>query len=137
MADSTILDILKWTANQNQPEVPMNLAIDILEASQGMFTHEIVADADYTLGTTGTAPYEWQYLALRFLDATGPTLTGAINVICPTQPKLYIFVNDTPTYALTLKTSAGTGIAVAAGNLALLYCDGTNVIRVSGNISTT
>ncbi len=57
-------------------------------------------------------------------------LTGNINVIVPNTVQLYyIFNNTTGSYTLTVKTAAGTGIAVAQGTHAILYCDGTNVLN--------
>ncbi len=56
----------------------------------------------------------------------GSALTGAGEVICPAASKLYVVKNGT-SYAVTLKTSSGTGIAIPAGETAFLFCDGTNV----------
>jgi hypothetical protein len=64
-----------------------------------------------------------------FLVATG-TPGEAKNVICPAVSKMYVFRNDTTGgFALTLKTSGGTGISVPAGQYKFLYCDGTNVVE--------
>jgi hypothetical protein len=64
-----------------------------------------------------------------FIVATG-TPGEAKNVICPAVSKFYVFRNDTTGgFALTLKTSGGTGISVPAGQYKLLYCDGTNVVE--------
>jgi hypothetical protein len=73
-------------------------------------------------------------------DGTGGTaLTAAGEIICPTTSKLYVVRNGS-SYAVTLKTAAGTGIAVPTGQTAFLFCDGTNVNAcvttiVDGNIS--
>lgn len=56
----------------------------------------------------------------------GSALTGAGEVICPAASKMYVVKNGT-SYAVTLKTSSGTGIAIPAGETAFLFCDGTNV----------
>jgi len=56
----------------------------------------------------------------------GSALTGAGELICPAASKLYVVKNGT-SYAVTLKTSSGTGIAIPAGETAFLFCDGTNV----------
>jgi hypothetical protein len=64
-----------------------------------------------------------------FIVATG-TPGEAKNVICPAVSKFYVFRNDTTGgFALTLKTSGGTGISVPAGQYKFLYCDGTNVVE--------
>jgi hypothetical protein len=69
----------------------------------------------------------------------GGAPTAAAEIICPAAAKLYVLQNNT-SYAVTLKTSAGTGVAVAAGDTAFLFCDGTNVNScvttiVNGNIT--
>ena len=70
------------------------------------------------------------------LNVTG-TLTEARNVVCPSLSKLYLFKNATTGgFPAVLKTSGGTGIAVPAGAIAFLYCDGTNVVDANTYIST-
>jgi hypothetical protein len=64
-----------------------------------------------------------------FLNITG-TLTAARNVVCPAASKLYFLRNNTTGgFAVTLKTSGGTGISIPNGKYAALYCDGTNVVN--------
>ncbi len=129
------------TANLNLPEIAEsqsskylthNEALAILDgAVAGLFTKNMASDADYTLATTGTPPYEWQRAAVKVTD-TGPVLTTGRNIIVPAEAKPYIFINATA-QTLTLKTPAGSGIGVATGKTALLYCDGTNVVRVTAD----
>ncbi len=69
----------------------------------------------------------------------GSALTGAGEVICPAASKLYVVKNGT-SFAVTVKTSAGTGVAIPAGDTAFVFCDGTNVNAcvttiVNGHIS--
>lgn len=60
-------------------------------------------------------------------------LTGNINVIVDTTKWRWTVYNNTSgAYTLTVKTSAGTGIAVAQGSRMLLECDGTNVVAAAG-----
>jgi hypothetical protein len=108
-----------------------NAALAILDAAAGLLVHEMASDADYTL-STATTPQEWQYGAIKITDSPS-TLTGAKNIIVPTNKKHYTFINATA-QALTLKTSAGTGPSVAAGKTAILLCDGTNVVRVTADV---
>jgi hypothetical protein len=69
-----------------------------------------------------------------FIVASG-TPGEAKNVICPAVSKMYVFRNDTTGgFALTLKTSGGTGISVPAGQYKLLYCDGTNVVEAVNSL---
>lgn len=56
-------------------------------------------------------------------------LTASINVIVPATPSRpwIVFNNTSGAFTLTVKTAAGTGIAVTQGRREILYCDGTNV----------
>ncbi len=92
-----------------------------------------MSDADYTLSAANGATDEARNM---FVDMTG-TLTAARNVICPTAEKLYFFKNSTTGgYALTLKTSGGTGISVPNGKSIVLMCDGTNVIDATSHMAS-
>lgn len=67
---------------------------------------------------------------LNVYHAYSGILTGSINVIVPTEKNLFVAYNNTTgAFTLTVKTSAGTGIAIPQGEKVLLYCDGTNVIE--------
>lgn len=70
----------------------------------------------------------------RILEFTG-TLTGNINVVVPTADGAeWIVVNLTGgAFTLTVKTLAGTGITVGQTNSAILYCDGTDVLRATAD----
>lgn len=61
-------------------------------------------------------------------------ITANINVVFATITKQFtIFNNTTGAFTVTIKTSGGTGIVVATGKRAILYCDGTNVVRVTAD----
>jgi len=85
-------------------------------------THNITADSDYTLTS------EQNNFGKVIITDTGVVLTGAINIIMSDEEKDFIIHNDTA-QILTVKTSAGTGIAIDVGIKAWLVCDGTNVIE--------
>lgn len=70
-------------------------------------------------------------MRLNLLGTSG----GARNLIVPAIQKNYIVVNSLAD-TVTVKTSAGTGIAIPAGNTALLYVDGTNVLQAFDFIPT-
>jgi len=78
------------------------------------------------------------------LNLTG-TLTSSVNVIVPdsgagTAPeKVYTVKNSTTgSYAVTFKTTSGTGATWAAGDkgIKLLYSDGTNITDVNAGLKT-
>lgn len=55
------------------------------------------------------------------IDITG-ALTAARNVVVPTAEKFYLFKNSTTGgYAITVKTSGGSGVSIAAGTAQLVY----------------
>ena len=131
MAATTHLNATKWTAGQSQPEVTVDTALDILDGLADALVHNMASDADYTLATTGSEPFEWQHLVIQITDTSSPLkLTTGRNIIVPVYTRAYLFINATAV-TLTLKTSAGTGIAVATAKSAWLRCDGTNVVRLT------
>lgn len=92
-----------------------------------------MTDADYTLTTANGSSDQSRAM---FVTLSG-TLSQARNVVCPTNSKLYFVTNSTTGgYAITFKTSAGTGISVPNGRRMVLYCDGTNVVDAVTNFSS-
>jgi hypothetical protein len=71
--------------------------------------------------------------AMLVLTDSGTALSGAATVTCPTAAKLYVVKNSTGQTA-TIKTAAGTGIAVANGKTMFVFCDGTNVVQAVTDI---
>jgi hypothetical protein len=94
-------------------------------------TISVAGTGDFTL----TGPSQQNRIAYKF---TG-LLTGARNIIVPDSIQEY-WVNNATTgqFALTVKTSAGTGIVVPPGCQRILYCDGANVVSAqAGNLFCT
>lgn len=98
------------------------------------FGQDAVFAFDYTsVNVAGTGNYtlagaELNRIAYSF---TG-VLTGNRNIIVPaTVQQYWVGNNTTGAYTLTVKTSAGTGVTVAQGERAILFCDGTNVLNGS------
>lgn len=70
------------------------------------------------------------------LDFSGVLASDAIIVV-PTRSKSWIVRNQcTGAFTLTVKTSAGSGIAVSQGQTLILWCDGTNVVSVNVDATT-
>ena len=88
----------------------------------------------HTLTTANGTTSESRCAMLEFTD-TGAALTGAGEVICPTQTKIYIAKNASG-QTITVKTSAGTGIAVQDGETKFVFCDGTNVVEAVTSMTT-
>lgn len=68
----------------------------------------------------------------KYLTTTG-ALTGNRNVIVPNDWEGVVYCNNSGAFTTTFKTSGGTGIVVAQGKRAILFADGTNVVRVSAD----
>ena len=118
-----------------------NTNLDIIDESLHYNSFNFATDTDKTLtvtdGVTGSSgsPSGREQI-LEFKD-TGTVLTTARNVII--QPssltKMWLFKNST-LYSLTFKMSVGdVGITVATGKDALLYSDGTGVMKQSESAS--
>lgn len=107
----------------------------LLEQSITGFLSKAMADTDQTLTNLNGASDEARNM---IVEATG-ALTGTKNVIVPTAEKLYLFKNSTTGgFAVTIKTSAGTGVAVPMNGSRWVYCDGTNVVDgMSGPLTPT
>lgn len=108
--------------NQQNKIDTINAAITALVNRFGAgFVTIAMADGNQTLS-------ENDALTNYFFDCTG-TLTAARNLVVPANKKPYVVRNATDGgFAVTVKTASGSGIAVAAGKVQRLYCDGTNVI---------
>lgn len=85
-----------------------------------------MSDANYTLTVDSGLPDEARKM---FVVLTG-ALTATRNVVCPTASKLYfVFNNTSGGRSILFKTNAGSGVTVPNGQIAVLYCDGTNVVQ--------
>lgn len=87
-----------------------------------------LADANTTL--TGEEAF------YRELKLTG-ALTAGRNVVVPTVNGAWWLVWNATTggFATTIKTAAGAGIAVSNGTVAIVYCDGTDILRMTGDLT--
>jgi hypothetical protein len=103
-----------------------NLGTALEEAIVGTVNQAVTA-GDLTLpwSTASNATQVARHLRLNLTGSSG----GASNLIVPTlaSGKNYIIKNSSDT-AITVKTAAGTGILVPAGESRSLYQDGTDVV---------
>ena len=90
------------------------------------------ANADVTLALLDTNSSQTAR-NLR-LNLTG-TVSAAQNLIVPAIEKIYL-VNNTLSYAITVKNSTGTGIAVPAGKTMWVYNNGTNVVDATTHLTS-
>lgn len=70
----------------------------------------------------------------QILQFTG-TLTAARNIVLPLGVQQWtVFNGTTGGFGLQFIGATGTGITVAAGMRAIIYADGTNIVRASADI---
>jgi hypothetical protein len=130
---TTNLNIPDITDSQDDKEVTANQAHDFCDIALTDLLSKAMADTNQTLTTAAGA----EALGNMVYQFTG-ALTAGRNVVVPTNKKLYMCENQTTGgFAVTVKTSAGSGVALIPGEHRLLYCDGTNVIPVDpGNVGS-
>ena len=101
-----------------------NLGTLLEQAITGVLS---VAQGDTTLTLTATQGASNQ-ARNAVINLTG-AMTAGRNVVVPSVNKLYLFKNSTTGgFSTTIKTAAGSGVAVLNGQSRLVYCDGTDVI---------
>lgn len=91
----------------------------------------IVHEVTFAVTTTDVTLTAAQARGSR-LTTTG-TLTGNRAVIVPDSGQWIVFNNCGGAFTLTVKTTGGSGIVVGAAKHAILYADGTNVVRVTND----
>jgi hypothetical protein len=101
-------------------------------SSSGVFDYlsiDVSGTGNYTLST-----FELNRISYNLIG----TLTGNRSVIVPATVQQYWITNSTTgAYTLTVKTAAGAGIIVAAGDAQILYCNGTDVVHGQTGSSVT
>ena len=101
----------------------------LLEQAISGYTSQAINGTDVTLAMTQGASATARNM---FLVLSG---SGGANLIVPTNTKLY-FIYNTASTAITVKTSAGTGISVPVNAKIVLLCDGTNVVVATNYMAT-
>jgi hypothetical protein len=101
----------------------LNLGTAIEEAISGSATVTF-ASGPVTLSLTDSnASQTARHMRLQLVGTSG----GPQNLIVPTFTKLYLISNGCAD-TITVKTAAGTGVAVPSLSNALVFVDGTNVV---------
>ena len=100
-----------------------NLGTLIEQAIAGVTTVDLTGlSGNYTLTALDGAPDQSRSAVIK---CTG-TASAAVNLIIPTQTKLYVVRNDSG-FLLTVKTSAQVGgVELEDGEATLVFCDGAN-----------
>ncbi len=124
------LDIVHVAASQNQKEVTINDAVDALDrAVTELLTKDLTAETSPLVLTTAEA---LRAATLRFTGAPA----GPFTIQVPANRKGWHVLNDTAV-VVTITTAAGSGVDIAAGGRAVLYCDGTDVVLVADSAAAS
>lgn len=125
MPDTAKLGITKIEASQSQKEVTANAAFDKLDKAIAGYE-----DIDIAGGAGNqTLSADEQMNSAIVLSGT---ITGARNVIVSTGKKWHFFNDCDGAYTVTVKTAAGTGVEIPAGEWREVMNDGTNVVEIGG-----
>lgn len=141
---STTSPLLKLTL-QDLDENPdtwgtvLNVSVAQLleDAISGTATVTLISAADYTLDVTAGGPSNADHYRYMILNVAGSP-GGATNIVVPATSKVYLAANNTGDSSdIVIKTAAGTGPTVPAGDAYFCYCDGTNVIATKAGSAAT
>lgn len=116
-------------------------ALELLEDAIAGTGSVDVTTGDQTLddtagGPSANGPSPVASARFMILDISG-TPGANRNVIVPTRSKIYLAVNNTTGgFDITIKTLAGTGPTIAAGEGQFVFCDGTDVLAASAATAT-
>jgi microcystin-dependent protein len=109
-----------WGSTTNK-----NVGQLIEQAIAGVTTVELDGlSGNYTLTALDGAPDQSRSAVIKCIQTAVPA-AGAINLIIPTQTKLYVVRNDCG-QTVTVKTSAQVGgVVILNGESTLVFCDGS------------
>jgi len=132
---STYTDLLRLEKqadgeNENTWGQILNAQFELIEDAISGRVSLVLASSNVTLSSNNGA---LDQARMAILDLSG-TLTANIEIIVPAKSKFYIVKNGTSltgSETITVKTSGGTGIEITAAASELVFCDGTDVYRVS------
>jgi hypothetical protein len=105
---------------------------DLIEAAITNVVDITFSNAQRTLTANNGLPDEARNAVLNLIG----TNSSAQNLIAPAVQKTYIVKNATGA-AVTIKTSGGSGVAVANGTTQTVWCDGTNFYASTLPLSST
>lgn len=129
------LDVPDVGADDNTWGTLLNALIGEFERALTDNVSLAFVSSDITLTATGAAGEQARKMVL---DCSG-TLAGAVNIIAPNEPKVYIVKNGTTeAFALGIKTATGSALDIPQGETLLVWCDGANVFEtINANVSGT
>lgn len=141
MTVSTQLELPLLSESQSQKATWTNEAIAAIESAVAG-NYALDTSAATTPGDNVTIPFDDSNdasprtaLRLIYLSLTAGA-TASFNVIHPDNTHLFYCKNNT-TQTATVKTAAGSGVAIVTGGSAILYCDGTDVLDISAGFTVS
>lgn len=126
-SSSLRLELMEVGANENDWGTITNENLQMLEGAATSYI-EVTATSDTTLSVTAFTIGDYHNLVYKF---TG-TLTADITYTVPAYERPYIFHNAS-NYNVTVKVSGQTGVIIAGGTKAYVYCDGTDIRELVNN----
>jgi hypothetical protein len=109
-----------------------NITSMVEQAVAGLATINTWVANSHTLTTADGTTSESRCAMLVIDDDGAGNPNAAATVICPNATKPYI-VQNISGQTVTVKTSAGTGVAIPNNQSALVFCNGTNVVTGAFN----
>lgn len=137
---TTNLEIPHLDQNVAQPEIPENVAKNILdEVFAGMNTTDFTSDADLTFVYVPDPKLAqpWHSFVQEFIDDT-TALTATRTVTFPVNNRPYLLINNTDQTLNFKVTGSATSISLANGGTNMYcYSDGTDLIKFDFTDSAT
>lgn len=133
--------VSKNTTGFTAGSIPLYTVVTGASTVTGYTDHRVLLDPSYLQGklvkAMANANQTLSAIEARcdILEATTtPAFTALRDMIVPLGPKQWtVFANVTGGFGLRVIGASGTGITIADGKRAIVYADGTNVVRVTAD----
>lgn len=130
MSVSALLELYLLTESQSAKATAANTAIGALEKAVSDMYVLTTADTSVDIPFDDTNDLSSR-TALRFVYLVLDTgASGAFDVVHPDNRHLFYCLNSSG-YTATIKCSGSTGVEIAYGEGAFLYCDGSEIVQLA------
>lgn len=131
------LDVPDVTLDDNTWGTILNTLISEFELAITGIHSVTLSSSDHTLDVTGGTG-DRARRAIILCTSSGD-LAGNVNIIAPTEPKIYIISNKTTdgTFTVGIKTTSGARINVPKDEVLIVFCDGTDFFQINATVSGT
>lgn len=101
--------------------------IELIDEAIGGYVVVSVSSAPVTLSSNNGATDQARQASLEFAG----TLTADVTITIPQEEKTYFLRNSTTgSFAVTMKTAAGTAVTVPQSSNVFVACDGTEIYKI-------